>query len=58
MEKEKWKIRLCVLLVVLIAIVVGLIYYLQYIRPTNLTEGVLISIMGELPEGLESYGTK
>lgn len=55
MEKERWKIRLCVLLVTIVAIIVGVIYYLQYLRPVELTEGTLISIIEDVGEGKNYY---
>lgn len=54
MEKAKWRIRLCLILVVLVAVVVGVIYYWQNLRPVEISEGVLISIMGEVEEDNES----
>lgn len=62
MEKERWKIRFCLFIVVTIAFITGFIYYWQKIRSTEISEGMLISIMGEAPEmyvedGSE-YGTK
>lgn len=55
MEKEKRKIRACVLIVLMAAVITGFIYYWQRIRPVEITEGVLISIMGEVGEGQSSY---
>ena len=58
MERERWKIRVCLFVVIVIAFITGLVYYWQKIRPAEITEGVLISIMGEAPEGLEEYGAE
>lgn len=55
MVKERWKVRLCVGIVLLAAIITGFIYYWQKLRPVEITEGVLISIMGEVPEGAAEY---
>ena len=55
MEKERWKVRMCVIVVAIAAIIVGIIYYLQYMRPTELTEGILISIIEEAGEGMDCY---
>lgn len=53
MEKARWRIRFCLLIVVLAAVITGFIYYWQNIRASEITEGVLITIMGEVGEGLE-----
>ena len=55
MEKERWKVRMCVIVVALAAVIVGIIYYLQYMRPAELTEGVLISIIDDVGEGMDYY---
>lgn len=55
MEKERRKVRMCVLIVLIAAIITGFIYYWQKLRPVEITEGVLISIMGEVGEGTPEY---
>lgn len=52
MERERWKVRMCVIIVTVVAIIVGCVYYLQCLRPVELTEGMLISIMKDVGEGM------
>lgn len=58
MEKARWRIRICLLIVVLAAVLVGTVYYWQNIRSSEISEGVLITIMGEIPEGQWENGTE
>ena len=48
MEKERWKVRLCVIIVTIVAIIVGFVYYLEFLRPDDLSKGMLISIMEDV----------
>ncbi len=58
MEKERWKVRLCVIIVTIMAILVGFIYYLECLRTSELTEGMLISIIEDVGEGRCYYDFK
>lgn len=49
MEKARWRIRICLLIVVAAAVCVGAVYYWQNIRTSEVSEGVLITVMSGLP---------
>lgn len=44
MEKARWRIRICLLVVVLAAILVGAVYYWQEVRMPGSSEGILITV--------------
>lgn len=48
MEKARWRIRICLLIVVAAAVCVGGVYYWQNIRTPKASEGVLITVVSEL----------
>lgn len=55
MERARWCIRICLLIVVAIAVGVGVVYYWQERTIPETTEGVLITVVNE---GWQSYGSK
>lgn len=51
MERAKWRIRICLLVVVLVAVLVGVFYYWQEIRMPETSEGVLITVVRDTWKG-------
>lgn len=43
MEKGRWRIRICLLVVVIAAVLVGAFYYWQEVRMPDASEGILIT---------------